>query len=82
MDEADQAALGFGEQEDIFRQGMAEIALGEIAREMGGQIGGAEAMAKGVGIGPARQGRQSRDVVHPGSADDHRPLRKPVTAPK
>ena len=40
LDEADQAALGFGEQEDIFRQGMAEIALGEIALEMGGQIGG------------------------------------------
>jgi hypothetical protein len=82
LDEGDQPALGFGEQEDIFLQGLAEAALREIALEMGGQIGGAEAMAEGLGIGPARQGRQSGDVVHPGSADDHRPLRKPVTASK
>src|SRR5215472_5492068 len=69
--EADQPARGLGEQEDVLRHGLAEIAVGEIALEMGREIARAEAMPEGVGISPARQAGEGGEIRVLGSPYRH-----------
>jgi hypothetical protein len=66
LHEADQPDIILGQQEDVLRQGGPETVVGEAGREMCRQIMRAEAMAEGIGIGPAREGRQSREILRRG----------------
>src|SRR5436305_2114470 len=76
---ADQTTFGLCYQNDIPAQGLGKGLRRETPRQVRGQIGGAERISEGIGIGFLRQGGESDEVALAGRSYDqlsaHRTLR-------